>query len=230
MKPSTQIFKDLLHLIYPQLCIGCLSEAVSGQELFCVECESHLHVTDLHTYAPNECTSRIEGGFPFHFGCSMFRFYGGGRVQTMIHRLKYRNETMIGTRLGQRYGALIKTQTLLADVSVVVPVPLHRHKLRSRGYNQSDYFAKGLASIMNIAWDPNLLIRSKKTQTQTDKTRGERIENMKNAFALKRKKNYAHILLVDDVITTGSTIEACADTLNGLGDVKVSFASIAIAQ
>lgn len=228
-----RILNDLLHLVYPNLCVGCHEEPVDNNELFCVTCEVKLPITDFHLVANNEAINRMGGDYKFVSGVSMFRFYPGGIVQNMIHEIKYRGQTNIARRLGRRYGEVIRKTPIYQNVNCIIPIPLHPSKLRSRGYNQSTFFADGLSRALNCPVGPDYLKRVVKTETQTSKTRYERIKSMLEAFRVSDKasdlKN-KHVLLVDDVLTTGATLQSCALALTIIPGVKISFATIALAQ
>jgi ComF family protein len=162
---------------------------------------------------------------------SYYFFHKGQKVQKLVHRLKYKGQKEIGLKVGELYGHELSESPLFCSADVIVPVPLHKSRLRTRGYNQSDFFAKGLSAAMNVPAENNLLVRNKKTETQTRKNRFSRFENVNEVFSLVNKTNIEgkHILLVDDVITTGSTLTACAEVLLRHKDTKVSIASIAYA-
>ena len=228
-----QILNDLLHLVYPNLCVGCHEQPVDNNELFCVECDVKLPITDFHLVEQNEALKRMGGDYKFVSGVSMFRFYPGGIVQNMIHEIKYRGQTNIARRLGRRYGEVIKETRIYQNLNCIIPIPLHPTKLRSRGYNQSTFFAEGLSQALNCPVGLHYLKRVVKTETQTSKNRYERIKSMLEAFKagnqasdLKNK----HVLLVDDVLTTGATLESCALALSEVPGLKISFATIALAQ
>ncbi len=231
MRRLKRHWDDFLHLIYPQLCVSCEKNAVYGEELFCIGCEANLSITDFHRIPENESIMRMAGSFPFTFGSSMFRFYPGGNVQTMIHKLKYQGNTQIGTRLGKRYGKLLKEASVLDDLSYITYVPLHMRKLRTRGYNQSAFFARGLGLAMEIPVR-SMIKRTINTSTQTYKSRHDRLESMMDAFALDCNIDLTgkHILLVDDVLTTGATLESCAQIMAQIGGLKLSFVTIGLAQ
>lgn len=227
------LLKDFLHLVYPCLCVGCHQEPVNDHEIFCISCEAKLPITDFHLISNNEALSRLGGGFPFQLGISMFRFYPGGIVQSMIHEIKYKGQTNIALRLGRKYGQLLIESGKLSNVDWLVPVPLHPVKLRQRGYNQSKFFADGLSMTLQKPVLANVIRRTEHTETQTAKNRYERLKNMMSAFELdKNSKSLEgkHILLVDDVLTTGATLESCALALSKIAGIEVSFATIAIAQ
>jgi len=153
-------------------------------------------------------------------------------VQHLLHQLKYNNQPEIGERLGQVYGRELSVVALNREFDLIVPVPLHRTRLRHRGYNQSAQFAKGLSAALNIAWDESVSIRTQGAATQTRKSKAERWENVKDVFSIKPRSPLAdkRVLLVDDVITTGATLEACGQHLIAGGCASVSIACIAEAQ
>lgn len=226
------LLTEFIHLFYPNLCVGCQLEAVAQTELFCIACEAKLPITDFHEIADNEAMQRMVGGYPFTTGLSMFRFYPGGLVQDMIHQIKYKGQTNIAYRLGKRYGEILTQCEKISDLSHIVPVPLHKKRMRGRGYNQSKYFADGLSSALGVPAVPHLISRIKDTSSQTTKSRKERLQTMEGAFKLNHNQDLRdqHILLVDDVLTTGSTLEAVTQTLATISPIKVSFATIALAQ
>lgn len=226
------LVSDFLHLIYPNLCVGCHLEAVERDELFCVACEVQLPLTDFHQIEDNEAVHRMIGGFKFQLGCSMFRFYPGGVIQEIIHQIKYKGQTHLAFRLGKRYGYVLKGHPRLKNLDYIVPVPLHKNRQRFRGYNQSKYFADGLAEALATPVSTSLIKRIKDTSSQTTKSRRERLVTMQGAFAFNENyiKEGSHILLVDDVLTTGSTLEALAFTIAKHAEIDISFATIGLAQ
>ncbi len=163
---------------------------------------------------------------------AMFYFRKGAKAQKLVHSLKYNGKTDVGILLGTMIGERLSLSPHYSDIDVIIPVPLHKHKLRSRGYNQSSFIADGIAACMNLPADESILIRSVSTESQTKKTRFSRYENMKAVFKIKKSDLIIgrHILLVDDVITTGATLESCANILLARGALKVSIAAVAFAE
>jgi len=187
--------------------------------------------TDFHLQEENSFTDRFWGRLPLEAGAAMLYFRRHGLTQNLMHNLKYRGKREVGTELGRIYGRQLATSDLFKGIDVIIAVPLHPRKERWRGFNQSDYFAQGLSESMQIPHWKNMLIRTLATESQTTKSRFERLENMQDAFQVKNPKTLEakHILLVDDVLTTGATLEACALKLLEVPDTKVSMATIAIA-
>jgi len=170
------------------------------------------------------------GRVKFEQSSSYYKLNKGGKVQELIHQLKYRGQKEVGEYIGKVFGSELKSLGWKPDL--IVPVPLHPKKLRKRGYNQSECFADGISTSMNIPVITNALVRLNFTETQTKLDRDKRWENVRYAFRIQNAPEFEnkHILLVDDVVTTGATIEACAEVLLQIPGVKVSVATIAYAD
>ena len=191
----------------------------------------HLPKTNYHVEADNPVIRHFWGKVNVSAASSYYFFNKGQKVQKLIHRLKYKGQKEIGIKMGNLYGSELLKNSGYSSADLIIPVPLHKSRLRTRGYNQSDFFAKGLSAAMNIPAETNLLVRNKKTETQTRKSRFARFENVSEVFSLTSESAIEgkHVLLVDDVITTGSTLTACADVLLKNKNTRVSIASIAYA-
>jgi len=224
-------FKDFLSLFFPNLCLACRHNQASGENILCLSCQQHLPFTDFHRMSENEFTDRFWGRISLEAGVALLYFTKDSKVQSLIHLLKYGDRPNVGIQLGRLYGSILKNYFPFGEIELIVPVPLHPRKQRSRGYNQSTQFAIGLSESMNIPYLEDALERAIPTSTQTRKSRLERFENVLTAFQVHQAKAISgkHILLVDDVLTTGATMEACATKLLELPEVKVSMATIAIA-
>lgn len=159
-------------------------------------------------------------------------FRKGEKVQQLIHKLKYKGRKDIGEKIGELYGQELLLSPLFNTIEFIIPVPLHPHRQRKRGYNQSEMFANGLAKSMNRISLPHALVRKVASSTQTKKSRFSRWENVSSIFAPEGKAELinTHVLLVDDVITTGSTLEACVEALAGIEGIRISIAAIAYAE
>lgn len=219
-------------MFFPPYCLGCSGALVKGEEILCTVCLGGLPKTHYHTRFDNPVLSRLAGRLPIRYGWAFLKFKKGGMVQHLLHQLKYNNCPEIGERLGKAYGRELATTHAAREFDLIVPVPLHRSRLRKRGYNQSAWFAKGLSESLEIPWDETISIRTKATATQTRKSRSERWENVRHVFDVSTKfpVKEKRILLVDDVITTGATLEACGQHLLTCGCASISVACIAEAQ
>ncbi|MFK7979330.1 MAG: ComF family protein [Saprospiraceae bacterium] len=222
---------DLFDLFFPHLCLACGENQLQGNAILCFACQRKLPSTEMHAMQENRFTDRFFGRVYLQAGAAMYHFKEGNQVQALIHQLKYKGKSRVGEKLGEDYGKLLIKSPFFSTIDVIVPVPLHPTKERKRGYNQSDYFAMGLAKTMQKPWLKKGLIRTKYGASQTQKTRLERYENVLQSFkvgqltALKDK----HVLLVDDVLTTGATLEACATKILAVPNTKISIVTIAIA-
>ncbi|TNE66026.1 MAG: ComF family protein [Bacteroidetes bacterium] len=220
----------LLHLIYPNLCVGCDRE-LSGDYCFCLICRRQLHETKQYLEPENDFTERFWGRLQVESGAAMYYFNRKSPVQRALHQLKYKNQADVGVRIGRRFGRLLARTPHFADVEAIVPVPLHSSRERRRGYNQSAIFAQGLSESIRRPVLENVLARVQQTTTQTRKKRMERFQNVGTVFALKRPDRIRgkHLLLVDDVLTTGATLEACGSLLLSVDGVRLSMVTIAMA-
>lgn len=223
---------DLVSLLYPNLCMACSENLPSREEIICLRCQHKLPKTNFHLEKDNPFIERFWGRLSLENGASLYHFVKGGRVQELLHRLKYLGKHEIGLRLGQGYGHQLRESPFYKDIDLIVPVPLHPRKERLRGYNQSAMFAKGLAESMGKPWSKNALLRNTFTETQTHKSRVERLENVLEVFEVANTKalENKHILLVDDVMTTGATLEACGSKILAVPGTKLSMVTIAIAD
>ncbi len=226
-----QLSRGLFYLFFPRLCVACSSTLRTGERVLCLSCVTQLPETDYHSLPENDTVMRLAGRFPFVQATSYGYFTHDGLLQHLLHQLKYANNQEVGLYLGSRLGTALKNTDWAQDIDLIVPVPLHRSRMHERGYNQSLLIAQGMGKMMQKPVRADLLIRNRQTRSQTKKTRAERLKNMEAAFCVPLPDAISgkHILLVDDVLTTGATIEACALALLTIKDVRVSVATIGIA-
>ena len=218
------------NILLPQVCFGCNAQLFRGERVLCAVCRHEMPLTD-HNFLEENAVDRIfYGRIPIKKAASFVFFSKNGIVKNLLHWLKYKNQEQIGAFFGGWCGSLLEKDGSLKKVDVVVPVPLHRKKLKKRGYNQVALFAQKIASSIGAEYRDDLLVKTLNTKTQTKKDRQLRWENSKEAFQLscKAKTSFEHVLLVDDVITTGATIESCAKVLLQLKNVRVSVLSMAV--
>ncbi len=231
MRKLLRSFEDLLSLVYPRLCLSCQYNTPPPDEHLCISCKATLPEAHFHELKENQFTDRFWGRVPLESAAALYLFTKESRVQNLLHQLKYNGKKEIGLILGEQFGVSLKHSPYFAGVQVIVPVPLHPKKLRTRGYNQSEYFAKGLSIAMKAPALANGLRRVVHAQSQTRKSREERLMNIRDAFAVNMPDALRgkHVLLVDDVLTTGATLETCAMEILKVPDVKLSMATIAMA-
>lgn len=225
-------FGDLLALFFPELCAACGRNLFKNEEVICTNCVYHLPVTNFHSDPENKLARQLWGRFPFIQAASFVYFQKGNRVQNIMHQLKYNNRPEAGFRMGELYAYELNRSSQWIKPDLIIPVPLHPSRLKKRRYNQSEYIAEGMASILNIPMVLNNLIRIENTETQTRKSRFARYENLQAAFFIAKSEDLLdkHILLVDDVMTTGATLEACSLELLKIEGLRISIATVAFAE
>jgi ComF family protein len=223
---------DLLNLFFPSYCLTCPKPLVKGETLICTNCLHDLPQTAYHQEPDNIVAQKLYGRLPVRYAMALYKFRKSSKVQKLLHHLKYKHKPIIGKVLGRSYGIILKEAHWSKTIDLIVPVPLHSSRLRQRGYNQSDFFAQGLAEVLNIPWSNQYLKRGKKTATQIKKSKSERFKDMEDAFYATNTTDICnkHLLLVDDIITTGATLEACGLVLLAAGIKELSVATIAVAE
>jgi len=224
-------FEDLIALFYPNTCIVCGENLLKEEECVCIPCLYKIPKTECFRQAENSVSKLFWGRVQLQNAAALYQFQKEGSTQKLIHELKYEGGKNMGIFLGKQLGYALQDSNFFSDIDCIIPIPLHPKKERLRGYNQSKYIAKGLKEIVHIKMNTRSLIRTENTDSQTRKKRFSRWENMMNSFALQKTKKLEnkHILLIDDVVTTGATLEACAQKLLEIEGVKVSIATIAVA-
>lgn len=203
-----------VHLFFPKTCIICSITLLKNEKTICYRCISQLEKARHTDFQHNEIMHLFEGQIPIQYATAGFKYHKEGILQQLIFKLKYHHQKNIGYILGKQMGITLK-DTVFQDVDTIIPVPLHPKRQRERGYNQSEWIAKGLGEILQKEVCTDFLIRSVHTKSQTSKTRTERFDNIHNVFSVTSNDllNNKHILLVDDVVTTGSTLISCAKAL-----------------
>ncbi len=223
---------SVAHLFWPELCYICRQEQPVPGDLSCIRCERELPYCRFPDPADNLLADRLTGRMEMCYGSALLFFREDGPVQTLLHQLKYQGRREIGTLLGRRHGQ--EWGELVAEdlPDAIVPVPLHPRRQRSRGYNQSACYAEGLSRSTGIPVLDKALVRTRYTTTQTHKSRSDRLRNVSEAFALPDPDHLIgkHLLIADDVFTSGATIEACAAQLLSVPGVRISVSAIAVAD
>ena len=225
------MFHDFLNLFYPRICHMCDHILINKERVICTNCRHELPVTNFPLDNDNPVQKVFYGRVKIEYATSLLLFSKKGNVQKLIHQLKYRGHREISEFLGAWMGARLAEENLGLKIDAVIPVPLHKKKLKSRGFNQVEDFGKEIARNLNVPYMDNVLLKTSFTTTQTLKTRLSRWGNVEETLVLVNPEliTNKHILLVDDIITTGATLEACSRVLGEAGGVKISIASMALA-
>lgn len=223
------VFSSFFELFYPKLCKSCNSPLNTGEKIICTECRHKLPQTNFHLSADNQIEKIFYGRTKIEFASSFLFFNKNGLTQNLIHNLKYKGHQDIGVELGNWFGKVLNDNSKLQDVDYVVAVPLHRRKEKKRGYNQVDTFGRAFAEELGAEYSKNNLVRISQSETQTKKSRFARWKNVEEIFNLNQPELFEgkHIVLIDDVITTGATLEACCHEVEKSKGVRISIATIA---
>jgi ComF family protein len=228
---TKHIIKDIARFFYPHSCPGCGAELYQHQQVICVRCIKQLPQTGFEKTGDNYTARLFTGRLQLQKATSFLFFGKDGLTQKLIHRLKYRGDTDMGKYLGHMMGSQLHEAGWFTDVDVLIPLPLNRKKLQSRGYNQSTLICEGIQSATGINLEEVAIMRTIFTETQTHKTRVQRWANVSHVFDLLDTQHLhnRHALLVDDVITTGATMDACGQVLLQVPGLKLSVLSLAVA-
>jgi ComF family protein len=229
MKSQTPFFSSLLHLFFPHTCCGCGTDLLSGNNLFCIYCQASMPLTCFEFFSPNPIEKIFWGRVFIEAAAAHLYFTTGSAVQQSLHLLKYKGRKEIGVYYGLQMGATLKLSQRFNDCEIIIPLPLFASREKKRGYNQALLIAEGISRQLNIPVCCNGIIRIKKTETQTHKSRIQRWRNMEATFEIRDPGQITnkHILLVDDVVTTGASLEACAMILKRVRGARVSIACLA---
>lgn len=225
---------DFVDLLFPTLCLGCTNSLGANEKILCTKCRISLPETNQHKepYDLN-LLNKFAGKVPVRFLASYVFFNKGGIVQKLIHGIKYKGQKDVAKEIAGWYGYQLKSETtLMKEIDLLLGVPLHKSRFQQRGYNQADSIAEGLSEALNIPMRTDVLIRNRFKESQTRKNRLERWENVKTVFAVQNEQEILnkHVVIVDDVLTTGATIEACAIELLRAGCKSVSVLTLAAAH
>lgn len=226
-------FRDIASLFFPPVCPVCGEAMGEGMRTVCNRCRWNAPLTQYWTQLDNPIARKFWGLVPIYTASSFLFFVHGSGYRSMVHDFKYRGRWRLAEELGEWYGGELARSGLYDGIEIVIPVPLHRRKTVMRGYNQSYYIAKGIASQLGVDVDTRNVIRSRYNMSQTRRPRRERWDNVKGVFSVRDSSalNGRHILLVDDVLTTGSTITACAEAMiNGTEGCRISIATLSVSK
>jgi len=223
---------DLFGLFFPNVCVACGRTLNRQEEVLCTSCLYKLPKTGFHMHKENLVAETFWGRVELHSATSFMFFSKKGKVQKLMHVLKYKGRKEVGVYLGMLFGKDLKESPLFNTVEMIIPVPLHPKKLRKRGFNQSVMIARGIGEALGIPVSTDNLVRTIYTSSQTKKSRYDRWQNVKGVFRVNNPEQFEnkHLLVVDDVLTTGATMEACVHPLLEIPGTKVSVATLASTQ
>lgn len=226
------MFKYIINLFFPKVCAGCHTILITNETVLCTNCRHEMPLTQYHLDPKNEAVKKFYGKIIIEHASALLYFNKKGIVQELIHNLKYKGHEEIGTVLGNWYVEDLKQLSLETPFDVVIPVPLHPKKFKERGYNQVTTFGEALSKGLEIPYNDSLLYRKRYSKTQSKKNlegRSDNIENIFDAIATAENQN-KHFLIVDDVLTTGATLEACSRALQKIPGAKISIVCMAMAN
>lgn len=226
------LLANFMSLVYPNLCQLCGRSLFRGERSICLKCHHHLPKARFAEDASNPAAQVFWGRVPLKVVVTAFLYNKGNAVQQLIHAFKYRGVREIGILLGEELGNEILKSNYGDNIDMIIPVPLHPKKQKKRGFNQSEIIARGVASVVDAELNTSTLYRKAFSSTQTRKTKYQRWENVENIFGIKNSDEIKnkHILLIDDVITTGATMEACAQVLLQVEEVTLSVGAVAFTR
>jgi ComF family protein len=224
------IFHDIANLFFPKLCVLCRDPLIQDEEQICLQCLCDLPQTNFFRQDDNPVTGLFAGKVEIAHAAAFLHYEKGGKVQKLVHTFKYHGNKQLAYQLGKLFALSIPPDASYLSADFLIPVPLHPRRKWKRGYNQSEWICRGMASVWHIPILTSALQRRTKTNTQTNKNIYERWLNMQEVFVLRNTEALqggCHALLIDDVVTSGSTLAACAEVLLSIPDIKLSILTIA---
>lgn len=233
LKKLTHYLKDFFNLFFPPICLACEKPMDNTDDFICLNCHFHLPQIDFLMASHNAMIERFEGRIPFQSGAALYYFTKKSRTQHLIHHIKYKDKREAAILLGKKLGNKMKEMSNFQNFDMIIPVPMHPRKKILRGYNQAELVAEGLSMSLHVQVNNKVLIKKRMTDSQTKKSRLQRLQNIEDVFELNTPSvlEGKNILIVDDVLTTGATLEACAMAiLEKTQNVKMSIATLAFAK
>ena len=222
-------FKDVLHVFFPHVCTGCGSDVVERLNMLCLRCLAELPGTNFFGQSDNPVEQKFYGRMPVRHGAAAYYFTKDSMLEKLVYQLKYQGNKEIGFYLGKMMGEMLQNSERFQSVDAIIPLPLNKRREKKRGYNQATAIANGINAVWNKPVLDKAVVRKIYTETQTKKDRLSRWENMKNVFSIAKPELLCgkHLLLVDDVITTGASLEACGAEMLKADSVTLSIATLA---
>lgn len=226
------MINSLFNLFFPPACLGCDQFLIANEAIICTECRHNIPLTNQHLHIDNEAMTKFYGRLPLEHISALMIFHKKGIVQELIHNLKYRGHQEIGNLIGNWYGAALQNCENLNTVDLIIPIPLHKKRLKKRGYNQVTTFGAALSHYLNCPLDESILKRMQHSKTQTFKSLLGRNELKSHTFLahFSEQHHNKHFLLIDDVMTTGATLEAAGKALLAIPGIRISIICMAMSQ
>jgi ComF family protein len=231
MNLLVNVKEAILHLAFPHVCAGCGTDSLSSDQPICLRCLDALPQTRFEQHSGNPAEKIFWGRLPVAQATAHYYFTKASLMQRLMHQFKYRGQRELGFYLGQQMGVRFQETAAFTDVDALVPLPLFAAKERRRGYNQAAVLCDGIADVLQKPVLKNVVQRMAHTESQTKKSRAERWQNIEGRFAITDPGQLAgrHVLLADDVVTTGATLEACGRALLEVEGIQLSIATLCIA-
>lgn len=228
MKFLQEVIESVFHLAFPHVCAGCCSDVLDEKDPVCLRCQASLPSTDFHLYPDNAVEKIFWGRLEISQACALYYFSKESLMQRLMHEFKYRGNKDLGFYLGRQIGHALHSSGRFRSPDLLLPLPLFRDKEKKRGFNQAAILAEGISSVLMIPVETDLIIRTTDTESQTRKGRRERWQNMEGRFRVTDQKALEgkHVLLIDDVITTGATLEACGRALTAVPGLRLSITAL----
>lgn len=227
------MWKDLINILFPKVCLGCNSFLLANENVICTVCRHEIPLTNHYLNPENDAFNKFYGKIPLEFVVAFVYFHKKGIVQELIHNLKYRGHEEVGTFFGNWFNEDLQLLHKKNPIDLIIPVPLHKKRLKERGYNQVTEFGIALSKNLNIPYEPTVLERNIYSKTQVSKNlQGRTDVANKSVFdvVFTEKEHDKHFLLIDDVLTTGSTLEACSRALLKIPGAKISIICMAMSH
>ncbi len=223
---------DLLHLAFPELCCICRKEEIIGSDGLCDSCIKDLPWTLHNLIKENELVDRLRFQVDLEMGGALFYYHNEGPVKTLLHQLKYKRNRELGLSLGRLLGSRFSSSPHFEKPDLLVPVPIHKKRLRERGYNQSLLLCQGFIESCDIPIETNAILKRTYQKSQTKNSREQRLKHLESSFRLNPRCDLSrkHILIIDDVLTTGSTVKAIYESLKDVNALKLSVLTVALSK
>lgn len=226
------LFQNLLQTLFPSTCACCGDVLLTGEKQICINCLANLTATFYSAHDDNHTERQLAGRIPYQHATSLYVFRKGNTVQQLVHAMKFHSNSDLCIFMGRQMGLELLHSGRFDDIDLLVPVPLHWRRQLQRGYNQSELLCRGISEVMGRPVNKRALVRHRNTHQQSMQASGDREENVRDAFSVRHPDDLQgkHLLLVDDVLTTGATLGSCCDALKSVNNLKISIATLSIAH